>query len=122
MLKKRYRLKNSYAFKATFRLKNSVIDGNLILYAGKTKPDESIPTKIGFVVSKKIHKRAVKRNRIKRLMRESCRLLLKEDKIKHAEKFLSLIFIAREKSVNADFDSINRSVIQLINKVSQTKV
>src|SRR3990167_3216498 len=37
---------------------------------------------IGFVVSTKISKSAVKRNRVKRQMREVVRLLLKEGKIK----------------------------------------
>lgn len=122
MLQKQYRLKNKYAFKATYRLRNIVANENLILYVGKPKQNESMPTKVGFVVSNKIHKRAVKRNRIRRLVRESYRLLLKENKIPYAQKYVSLIFMVKQNSLNADFKNINRSVVQLIDKLSQTKV
>src|SRR3989338_4008365 len=43
------------------------------------RPDDLL---IGFVVSTKVSKSAVKRNRVKRKMREVVRLLLKEDKVK----------------------------------------
>ena len=81
MLNKRYRLKKHSAFSATYRAKNSVADEFMILYLGKEKTNDEIPTRAGFVVSKKIHKRSVKRNRIKRLMRESYRLALKNSEL-----------------------------------------
>ena len=73
MLPKQYRLKKRSAFKATYKVKNSTHSGGVTLFAGRKKTEE-IPTKVGFVVSKKVHKRAVRRNRLKRLMRESDRL------------------------------------------------
>ena len=76
MLPKQYRLKKKIAFNATYRTGVSYHQNGIIMFCGKKKDDE-YPTKIGFVVSKKIHKRAVKRNRIKRLMRESLRLYIK---------------------------------------------
>ena len=76
MLPRNYRLKNNNAFQATYHTRNSVSDELFIVFAGKPKKNE-YTTRIGFVVSKKNHKRAVKRNKLKRLMRESLRLLLK---------------------------------------------
>ena len=70
MLPKQFRLKKRLAFKATYKVKNSSHKGGVTLFAGIVKK-EDCPTKVGFVVSKKVHKRAVKRNRLKRLMRES---------------------------------------------------
>ena len=71
MLKKQYRLKNKKAFNAIYKLKNSTHKGGVSLFVGLKKKDETQTTKVGFVVSKKTHKRAVKRNRLRRLMRES---------------------------------------------------
>ena len=65
MLQKQFRLKKYSAFNATYRLKNTVADSNLCMYFGKEKTNMEIPTKIAFVVSKKIHKRG----RIERIRR-----------------------------------------------------
>ena len=73
---KENRLKKRIAFNATYRTGVSYHKDGITVFCGKKKNNE-LPTKIGFVVSKKIHKRAVKRNRIKRLMRESMRLYIK---------------------------------------------
>lgn len=118
MLPKQYRLKNQKAFDATYKQRQVVADKFLTLYIGKKKPDDSEQiTKIGFVVSKKFHKRAVKRNRIKRLIREAFRLEIKEKSLKNAEKYLSLIVIPKFGAVEADFGCIQRSVRGLIEKI-----
>lgn len=119
MLQKRFRLKKNSAFTATYKLKKCAADDFLIAYLGKEKPSIEIPTKAGFVVSKKIHKRAVKRNRIKRLMRESYRLALKNNELVSLEKYLSVIFIARQNALNADYNTIKSSIMSLISKVVQ---
>ena len=64
MLKKQYRLKSKAAFNATYRIKNSFHKAGITLFAGFQKKKEDINTLAGFVVSKKTHKRAVKRNRL----------------------------------------------------------
>ncbi len=114
MLPKQYRLKNRSAFKATYKVKNSSHKGGVTLFAGILKKDDS-PTKVGFVVSKKVHKRAVKRNRLRRLMRESYRLLLKENNLGNSQKYLSLIFVGTDKALNKDFKDIDNAVRKLIN-------
>ena len=89
MLPKEYRLKKKTAFNATYRTGTSFHRDGIIVFCGKNKTAD-ITTKIGFVVSKKIHKRAVVRNRIKRLMRENFRLLIKENKVENINKYLSV--------------------------------
>lgn len=117
MLPKQYRLKNRSAFKATYKVKNSSHKGGVTLFVGVSKKDEQTLTKVGFVVSKKVHKRAVKRNRLKRLMRESYRLLLKENNLGNSQKYLSLIFIGTDKALGKSFKEIDTSVKKLINGI-----
>ena len=112
MLPKQYRLKKRTAFNATYRLRNSFYKDGITVFYGK-KNEKSIPTKIGFVVSKKIHKRAVKRNRIKRLMRESVRLYIKNTQ-DFENKYISLIFVASAKLLNKSFNEINKSILKIM--------
>lgn len=117
MLKKQFRLKNKYAFQATYRIKHSYYCDGIVLWVGKKKPDFQIPTKVGFVVSKKTHKRAVKRNRLKRLMRESYRLLLKDGEIDNAQQYLSLVFVGFERALGKDFAQAKKIVKELLLKI-----
>ena len=117
MLPKNYRLKNNSAFTATYRLKNTLGNKYFLLYLGAPIKDETQKLKIGFVVSKKFHKRAVKRNRIKRLLREVIRLKLKDGKMLNAKKLRSMIFIAKPPSIELDFKSTNDAVTQLLERI-----
>ncbi len=114
MLPKEYRLKKRTAFKATYKINNTYYEGGITVFCGKTKENTN-PTKIGFVVSKKIHKRAVKRNRIKRLMRESYRQMIKENKI--STKYISIIFVASSKLLNKNFQYTKNTIEKLVNKI-----
>ena len=113
MLKKQYRLKKYSAFTATYKLKNMAADNLICIYFGKEKISDDIPSKFAFVVSKKIHKRAVVRNKIKRYMRESVRLILKNNTFEHINKYMSVICVAKSSSINADFIQINKSITEL---------
>jgi ribonuclease P protein component len=70
--------------------------------------------KIGFAVGKKISKSAVKRNRIKRQMREVVRLLLKEDKIK---KGFFVVFIAKPEILGCKYEEIKKDIFLLLQKM-----
>ncbi len=119
MLKKQFRLKKNSAFKATYRIKHSYCISGIVLWVGKKKENPEFLTKAGFVVSKKTHKRAVKRNRLKRLMRESYRLLLKNGRISKSQNYLSLIFVGYEKALDKDFTEIKNIICQLLNNIKE---
>jgi len=114
MLPKQYRLKNKSAFNATYRVQNSFYKNGVIMFAGK-KATINTPVKIGFVVSKKTHKRAVKRNRLKRLMRESIRLIIKEGY--DFKNIQSLVFVGKSNALGKSFKQIDYSIKELLKEL-----
>ena len=71
--------------------------------------------KIGFVVGKKVHKSAVKRNRIKRQIREVVRLLLKENKLKTG---FHVAFIAKPEILGVEYGEIEKDVLSVLKRSS----
>ena len=114
MLPKENRLKKKSAFNAPYKTGKTIHKDGITLFCGKNKTGD-YPTKIGFVVSKKIHKRAVKRNRIKRLMRESVRLIIKDNALN--TNCMSLIFVASTKLLGKNFVEIDKAIKKLVIKV-----
>lgn len=116
MLPKAYRLKKRVAFSATYRTGVSYRKGGITVFCGKKKK-EDFPTRIGFVVSKKIHKRAVRRNRIKRLMRESLRIQIKNN-LNFDTPYMSLIFVASSKLLDKNFAEIDVAMKKLMSIIA----
>jgi len=69
--------------------------------------------KIGFVVGKKVSKSAVKRNKVKRQMREVVRLLLKEDKLKPG---FMVAIIAKPLSLGKKYEEIEKDVLNVLRR------
>lgn len=118
MLNKIYRLKKSSAFTATYRVKNSFYLNGVAVFVGLKKKSKDDNTKVGFVVSKKTHKRAVKRNHLKRYMREAYRLMLKADNVGNSNKYMSLVFVGHSKALDLNFKEIQATMEALIAKIN----
>lgn len=120
MLEEAQRLKTSSEYKTVYSLKRSVSNSLLILYVSKKKESalNSLKTKVGFVVSKKIHKRATKRNRIKRLIRENYRNFLNSQP-SNSMKWQRMIFIARNQMLNASYSDVTSALQDCLKKVEK---
>ncbi len=116
MLQKKYRLRKHSAIMATYKINNFIADKNICIYFGKQKKDENIPVKIAFIVSKKVHKRAVVRNYLKRIMRENFRQILKNSEYDYINNHLSILCIAKKQAVNSNFHDIKASIFSLLDK------
>ena len=62
-------------------------------------------SRFAFIVSKKIHKRAVKRNRIKRLLRESVRSFLPK-----INPGYEVVFLVKKRVLEKDFQAVKSAV------------
>ncbi len=76
MLPRPSRLKRSRDFQAVYKRRSSWASPHLVLYVRLRGPREEQASRLGFVISKKIAKRAHDRNRLKRRLREISRLHL----------------------------------------------
>ena len=93
---------------------------NVVPFAsGRTKVKEHGPLQFGVGVSAKNFKRAVDRNRIKRLVREAWRLQKNElkESIKKAGKQLNVFFIYTGKEL-PDFTTVNDKVAVALKRLA----
>jgi len=120
MLAKKYRLRKNSEFVATYAQKKHVVNEYIILNLGKQKPFLDYITKVAFVVSKKIDKRAVVRNKIKRRMREAYWELIKENP--NYNQWMSLIFSAKKECISTDYQNIKAQLKDIIEKAHKKYV
>ena len=114
MLPIKNRLKKKTAFTATYKVGKSFYKNGVSMIVGR-KSDMDCDTKIGFVVSKKTHKRAVKRNRLKRLMRESVRLVIKSGF--DFQQVQSIIFLGKSQALGKSFKEIDETIKSLLGEI-----
>ena len=102
---------------ATYHQKKVVSDEFFVLYAGKNKNLETTATKFGFVVSKKVHKRAVVRNKIKRRMREAVMYYIRENN----PSYMSAILSAKTGSENLLYEDVLKRITILLDRIAIKK-
>lgn len=100
-----YSLKKSRDFQSVYRNGNSLANRYLVVYVKKR--DDDGENRVGISVSKKVGNSVV-RHRIKRLIRESCRLNGGQVPGGH-----DLVVIAREKSRGKSYQEIERALLSL---------
>lgn len=89
------------------------------IYIGKLAEVVPNSAKIGFVVSTKIHKRAVQRNRIKRVARETFRLIFKENPELSSvlNKYMSFVVVAKSSATGASNKELRDDILEAIKKI-----
>ncbi|MBE6334105.1 MAG: ribonuclease P protein component [Bacteroidales bacterium] len=119
-LSKAERLYHRKLFEELLSSKNSFVKYPLrVVYKESSTPGE-FPIRIAISVGKKRFKRANKRNRIKRLIREAYRLY-KPTIIPLIEgKFFDILFIYIDNKL-PDFRTVNKSVQILMNKIIESE-
>jgi ribonuclease P protein component len=121
MLKKINRLKSRGDFKRTLAGRRLCINDCFVVYGLVAHPSAGpfqavMQPRIGFIVSKKIHKKAAYRNRIKRRLRELARTWLLSEKRETAGRFRTLVFIARSGSLNASYHDLKNRMERCFQK------
>lgn len=99
---------------ATYYQRKVVSDEFFVLHAGKHKEVSNYETRFGFVVSKKIHKRAVVRNKLKRRMREVIFEYLKNNET----PYVSVILSAKTGANELKYNEIQLRITSLIKRVA----
>jgi len=103
-MQKEYMLKKNKEFRYVYNKGTSVADRYLVLITVKNR----MGMKVGFSVSKKLGN-AVCRNHVKRLLRECARVILPK-----GDGHKSYLFIARSASANASYQTLYRSMEELV--------
>lgn len=107
-MKKTQSLKLNRDFRRLYSRGKSFVSGYTVVYASKNRFDEN---RLGLTVSKSVGK-AVKRNRLKRLMRESYRLM--EDKIVSG---FDIIIVARNRALGKTQPQIQSDIKYAMRKL-----
>ncbi len=120
MLAQEYRLKRKKDFEITLEQGKFLGSALATMKYWKVNPekfprrDYSVQDlKIAFVVSMKISKKAVVRNRLKRQMREVVRLLMKEKTISVGH---FIIFFAKKEMIDQPFELISQDIRSLLRR------
>ncbi len=108
-MKRKYRLRRNSDFQRVRHVGQSYASPLLVLAFLRNNLDHS---RFGFVVSKKLGK-AVRRNKIKRRIREAARL-----RLQHIAPGYDLVFIARQRATQATYWELAAAMEELAKRAS----
>jgi len=111
MLPKENRLTDDYDFRRVKRLGKSYHCPLFKLSLARRKIKAE--SRFGFVISKKIDKRAVVRNRIKRLLRQAVR-----ERLERIPDGFDIVFVVRPQIVGKNYEEVNSEFDKVLSKVS----
>ncbi|AFY39437.1 ribonuclease P protein component [[Leptolyngbya] sp. PCC 7376] len=109
-LPKAHRLKHWRDFRTVYKQGKRFHGKHLVLIVHRSTPADQ-PTNIGISISRKVSKKAVVRNKIKRRLRHICRLFLPS--MKHHRQ---VIIIVRSGSAECEHEDFLRELEQLLIK------
>lgn len=81
----------------------------------EAREPRTVQSKIGFIVSTKIFKRAVKRNLAKRRFRSAVRELLPQIPTGY-----HLLFVLKPETLTADYQIMRQEILRLVGKIPET--
>jgi ribonuclease P protein component len=110
MLPRENRLTKRTDFANVYRIGRFSSEGPL---SAKSAPNKSEISRIGFSIEKKFFKKAVERNRMKRVLREAFRENLKELKTG-----LDIVIFYKKSEKNPDYQEISELVKKIIKKIN----
>ena len=118
MLPSGERLRRDSLFQRTYAGKKSVPSPLFTLYVLPRQPRSArkMPL-VGFVVGKKVHASAVKRNLAKRRLREAYKGQKKAND--NLTKWYSMVWVVRSKILNANFEDICKTVAESIARADE---
>lgn len=105
-MEKKHRLRSNEDFKNVYHNGKNYWNRNIVLYVMKNQLDY---TRVGFSVTKKIGNSVV-RNRVKRRMREICRL-----NFLNIKKGYDIIFIPKKNVVDIGYRELESAIIHILN-------
>ena len=89
----------------------------VLSYFNRGQKGGSSSPRFGFVASTHLSKRATKRNRVKRMLRESVRLFIKLEKERVSGTPLDVVFVLRKRILDQSHEEISRLVNTFLPKV-----
>lgn len=111
-MQKVYRLRKGFQFNYIYRKGKNVAGKEMVLMYARNRNNKIL---IGVSVSKKIGKSTV-RNKVKRRIKESTRLLIPQ-----LDKRFNYVIVARTPAVDSTFSQINQTLKYLFNKAQLIK-
>lgn len=108
-MNKSFYIKKNQEFRRVYKAGASLADRFLVVYR---IPNKQGINRFGFSISKKIGN-AVVRNRIKRILKEICRL-----NNNHMKQGYDIVIIARNPAKNQSYQGLEKSLINLLKKIN----
>ena len=115
MLKPVNRLKSKFEFLKLRKYGRTVQTPlfNFSYLFSKPLEGKNLPGRFGFIISNRVDKSSVVRNRTKRILREGARLFLKSNQLKNKDENVVGVFIVKRAAIGKSYEEVS----YLVNKV-----